>query len=93
MPGRTANLKGFRNPYAMIRRAFASGLAASGLSGSAAPVDGSTRISVPSRVCGSPVVRMSWARSAPPSAVGGVSAVPAPVGGSPHGLVGLPACP
>ena len=35
---------------------------------------GSTRMIAPSRVTGSPGVRRSWLRSAPPSAVGGVNA-------------------
>src|ERR671910_473572 len=62
----------------MIRLAFWSGLAASGLVGRAAPVAGSTRMTAPSRVTGSPAVRRSWLRSAPPSAVGGLGAAPAP---------------
>jgi hypothetical protein len=56
-------------------------------------VAGSTRMMVPSSDTGSPLVRKSWLRSAPPSALGGASAVPAAVGGSPHGLVGLPSWP
>ena len=77
----------------MIRRAFGSALNAFGLSGRPAPVAGSTRRIAPSRLTGSPVVRMSWLRSAPPSAVGGVSVAPTPPGGSPHGLSGLPSWP
>ncbi len=77
----------------MMRRAFGSALNASGLSGSPSPVAGSTRSSAPSSDVGSPVVRRSWLRSAPPSAVGGVRVEPGPPGGSPHGLSGLPSWP
>ncbi len=56
----------------MIRLAFASGLAKSGLDGSAAPVAGSTRMIEPSSVVGSLAVRRSWLRREPPSALGGV---------------------
>ena len=54
--GRAVIRNGLRSPYAMMRLALASALAASGLSGNPAPVSGSTRISVPSRVTGSPLV-------------------------------------
>ncbi len=47
---------------------------------------GSTRRMAPSRLAGSPVVRTSWLRRAPPSAVGGDIDPPTPPGGSPHGL-------
>src|SRR5919204_3617584 len=95
VPGRNVNRKGFRKPYATIRRAFASLLPASGLPAAPAPVLGSSRRSAPSSVVGSPVVRRSWLRRAPPSAVGGVSLPPTPAGGSPHGFFGvrLPALP
>ncbi len=86
VPGRNAKRKGLRNPYAITRRAFGSLLPNRGLSGSAAPVMGSTRMIVPSSVVGSEGVRRSWTRSAPPSAVGGVIEPPTPPGGSPHGL-------
>ena len=58
---------GLRSPWAMIRRAFASEFEKSGFEGSAAPVVGSTRMIEPSSVTGSPAVRRSWLRSAPPS--------------------------
>src|SRR4051794_41031552 len=48
----------------MIRRAFESGLPASGLVGKAAPLSGSTRMIVPLRPTGSPLVRKSWLRRA-----------------------------
>jgi hypothetical protein len=73
----------------MIRRALTSALAANGLPATPAPVFGSIRMIEPLRPAGSPVVRMSWERSAPPSAVGGVRAVPVPVGGSPQGFAGV----
>ena len=76
-----------------MRRTFASELPAFGLSGSAAPVSGFTRMIVPSRLAGSEPVRVSWLRSAPPSAVGGVRVAPTPPGGSPQGLTGLPSWP
>ena len=78
-----------------MRRALRSGLPMRGLSGSALPVAGSTRRIEPSKPTGSPLVRRSWVRSAPPSAVGGVRVVPAPPGGSPQGFlgVGLPLLP
>ena len=90
VPGRRVKRNGLRSPLAMIRRALASELLARGLSGSPAPVAGLTRMMVPSRVTGSPAVRRSWLRSAPPSAVGGASVAPTPPGGSPQGLSGLP---
>ena len=71
--GRTPIRNGFRKPCATIRRAFGSELNASGLSGRPWPVAGSTRRRAPSSDVGSPAVRRSWLRSAPPSAVGGVS--------------------
>src|SRR6266550_2028787 len=70
----------------MIRCAFASVLAAKGLPGIPAPVVGFSLRIAPSRVVGSPVVPISWARRAPPSAVGGANAPP---GGSPHGFAGV----
>src|ERR671937_1386557 len=73
-----------------MRRAFTSLLDASGLLGSAAPVAGSTRRTAPLRTAGSPGLRRRlWLRSAPPSAVGAVSAVPTAPGGSPQGLAGV----
>ena len=48
--------------------------------------------SAPLRPVGSPVVRASWLRSAPPSAVGGVMFPPTGAG-SPQGFVGEPPCP
>ena len=77
---------------AMIRLALGSVLD-DGLSGRAAPVAGSTRMTVPSRVTGSPAVRRSWLLSAPPSAVGGVRVAPTPPGGSPQGFSGAPSWP
>ncbi len=78
----------------MIRRAFASRLADERVVRQRpAPVAGSTRRTVPSRVTGSPSVRRSWLRSAPPSAVGGVSVAPGAPGGSPQGFSGLPSWP
>ena len=66
----------------MIRRVLELRGAEPGLVGHAAPlaVFGSIRITVPSRVTGSPAVRRSWLRSAPPW-----------FAGSPHD--GLPVCP
>ena len=61
--------------------------------GQAAPVTGLTRMIAPSRETGSPLVRRSWLRSAPPSAVGGLRTEPTVPGGSPHGLSGLPSWP
>src|SRR5205085_563724 len=73
----------------MIRLAFWSLDAASGLSAGAAPVAGSTRSMAPFRSTGSPAGRRTlWLRSAPPSAVGAVSVPPTPAGGSPHGFLG-----
>ena len=60
----------------MIRRTLGSALPARGLSGSPAPVTGSTRSTAPLSAAGSPDVRRSWLRSAPPSAVGGVRIAP-----------------
>ena len=76
----------------MIRRVFASELAAFGLSGIAAPVSGLMRMIDPSSVVGSAVERMSWLRSAPPSAEGGVGLLGFEAG-SPQGLTGLPSWP
>jgi hypothetical protein len=87
VPGRSVSRNGLRNPYATIRRAIGSALAALGLSGSAAPVSGSMRRIVPSPPVGSATVRTSWLRSAPPSAPGGL------LPGSPHGLTGVPSWP
>ena len=89
VPGLNVKRKGLRSPWAMIRRALASLLDASGLSASAAPVAGLTRMMLPSRLVGSPLVRRSWLRRAPPSAVGGVRVVPTPLGGSPQGFFGV----
>src|SRR2546426_7521221 len=86
VPGRAVIRKAFRSPYAMIRRAFASVLAAKGLPGIPAPVAGFSRRIAPSRPVGSPVVRMSWTRRAPPSAAGGAMSPP---GGSLHGFFGV----
>ena len=93
-PGRIVIRNGLRTPWAMIRRAFAIELAASGLFGMPAPVSGLTRRIAPSSVVGSDGgVRRSWLASAPPSALGGVRVAPTPPGGSPHGLSGLPSWP
>src|SRR5215204_1902067 len=89
VPGLKVKRKGLRRPWAMIRRALASLLAAIGLSARAAPVAGLTRMMLPSRLAGSPPVRTSWLRRAPPSAVGGVRVVPAALGGSPQGFLGV----
>src|SRR6476661_7258150 len=70
----------------MIRRAFASALPANGLPGRPAAVVGSMRKMAPSSPAESPVVRMSWLRRAPPSALGGDIAPP---GGSLHGFTGV----
>ena len=66
VPGRVVMRNGLRNPIATIRRTLGSVLDAFGLSGIAAPVAGSTRMTAPSSVVGSPGVRRSCARSAPP---------------------------
>jgi hypothetical protein len=55
----------------------------------ASPVAGSTRKIAPLRATQSPRVRRSWLRSAPPPAAGGVCVPPTPVGGSPHGFLGV----
>ncbi len=78
VPGRNASRNGFRSPWATMRLAFGSELVASGLPVDASPVAGSTRMIAPSRPTGSAVVRRSWERSMPPSAVGAST-----VGGSP----------
>src|SRR5262245_5380130 len=83
---------GLRRPEATIRRALVSG-PMTGLSGIGAPVAGSIRRIAPSRPVGSALLRRSWLRRAPPSAVGGVRAAPTPPGGSPHGFSGLPSWP
>src|SRR5262245_15038064 len=73
-----------------IRRAFGSELPNSGLSGSAAPVAGLTRISDPFRSTGLPLGRRRlWLRRAPPRADGGVIVPFTPPGGSPHGFFGV----
>src|SRR5215210_8135576 len=77
----------------MMRRALGSELPARGLSGIALPVAGSTRRMEPLKPTGSPPVRKSWLRSAPPSAVGGARVAPTPPGGSPQGLSGEPSWP
>ena len=79
---------------APIRFVLGSVLDASGLPADAAPVAGSMRTSAPLRPVGSPVVRTSWARSAPPSALGTSTTGVVPGGdvtvtGSPHGLTGV----
>ena len=94
VPGRNASRYGLRKPVPTTRCVFASGLDASGLPGDAAPVAGSTRTSAPLRPVGSPVVRTSWARSAPPSALATSTTGVAPGGdvtvtGSPHGFTGV----
>jgi len=70
--GSMVKRNGLRKPYAMIRRAFRSLSPAFALVGQAAPVSGSTRMTVPDRPTGSPGprVRMSCERREPPSAVG-----------------------
>ena len=60
----------------MIRLALASAIPMLAFVGQAAPVSGFTRRIAPFNPVGSPVVRMSWERSEPPSAVGGVGFVP-----------------
>ena len=92
VPGRTVMRNGLRRPWATMRRALGSELVF-GLPGMAAPVSGSIRRIEPSRLVGSPVVRTSWLRSAPPAAVGGVIEPPTPPGGSPQGLTGVPSWP
>ena len=74
VPGRMVNRNGLRSPCATIRRAFGSGLPESGFPAAAAPVSGFSRRIAPSRPVESTVVRRSWLRREPPSAVGGVSA-------------------
>ncbi len=54
VPGRIVKRNGLRRPWATMRRALGSELEKSGLPESPAPVAGSTRISVPSSVTGSP---------------------------------------
>ena len=69
--GPVGERKGLRRPWATMRRALGSDDVASGFVGRPAPVAGSTRMTEPSSRTGSPLVRRSWLRSAPPSAVGG----------------------
>src|SRR5215211_3479886 len=62
----------------------------SGLPATPLPVAGSTRSTAPLSRMGCPATRRGlWERSAPPSALGGLSAVPTGLGGSPHGLAGV----
>src|SRR6476619_5087426 len=75
----------------MTRFVLASVLLANGLPGAAAPVAGSIRMIDPPSTAGPSVRRTDWLRNAPPSAVGGLNAVPTPPGGSPHGLALSPA--
>ena len=82
VPGRVVIRNGLRRPVAIVRRTFGSLLPANGLPGSDAPVAGSTRRIDPSSPAGSPLVRRSWLRNAPPWS-----------DGSPHGLTGLPSWP
>jgi hypothetical protein len=70
----------------MIRRALASVDEPYGLSDSPWPVSGSILSTAPSSVAGPSVRRTLWLRSAPPSAVGALRAVPAGEGGSPQGF-------
>src|SRR5580765_2796240 len=74
----------------MIRCAFASALDPIGLVGRPAPVAGSTRridpLSTRGYCDGRPTL---WDRIEPPIAVGDVSFVPTPPGGSPQGLTGV----
>jgi hypothetical protein len=75
---------------------LASALDANGLSVSAAPVAGFTRMTVPFSTRGCPDGRRGlWLRSEPPCAVGAVSVAPTPPGGSPQGFfgTGLPGLP
>ena len=77
----------------MIRRAFGIGAGGErivGQAGAGRRIDANERAVKASR--GRRVVRRSWLRSAPPSAVGGFRAADAP-GGSPHGFSGEPSCP
>ena len=61
----------------MIRRALTSVLLAIGFPGAPAPVAGSTRSTAPPSRMGCPATRRGLCeRSAPPSASGGLSAVP-----------------
>ena len=91
VPGRNVKRNGLRKPWATIRRRFGSALPIAGLPAAAAPVSGFTRRIAPSSeaVCDAGR-RKLCARSAPPCAVGGVSVA---LGGSPHGLTGLPSWP
>ncbi len=93
VPGRKAIRNGLRSPVAMIRRAFGSEDEARGFPEAATPVTGSSRSTEPLSPTGSPLVRRSCDRRAPPSAVGGVWLPPTPDGGSPHGFFGLPSWP
>ena len=91
VPGRWVIRNGLRSPYATTRRAFASAEEKNGFPGTPAPVAGSIRRTVPSRVAEPSVRRTLWLRKAPPSAVGGLSTVPTVPGGSPQGLALSPA--
>ena len=80
VPGRMVMRNGLRIPVAMIRPAL---LVNAGVPlGRLASVLAAMRMTVPSRVTGSPEVRRSWERKAPPSS----SPMPAPPMGSPQGL-------
>src|SRR5215216_3674812 len=76
----------------MVREAFEDGLweLYRGLPATPLPVAGSTRRTAPLSRMGWPATRRGlWERNAPPSAVGGLSAVPTGLGGSPQGLAGV----
>src|SRR5438034_11372444 len=76
----------------MIRDASEEGFAGSyiGLPATPLPVAGSTRRTAPPSRMGWPTTRRGLCeRSAPPSAPGGLSAVPTGLGGSPQGLAGV----
>src|SRR4030095_14121176 len=76
----------------MIRDASEEGLAELyiGLPATPLPVAGSTRSTAPPSRMGCPATRRGLCeRSAPPSASGGLSAVPTGLGGSPQGLGGV----
>ena len=75
---------GLRIPVAMIRLAL---LVSAGVPlGRLASVLAAIRMTVPSMVTGSPAVRRSWERRAPPWS----SLTPAPPMGSPQGLLVWP---
>src|SRR4029453_1796512 len=76
----------------MVREALDEGFCELyiGLPGTPLPVAGSTRSTSPPRRRGWPATRRGLCeRNAPPSAPGGVRAVPTGSGGSPHGLAGV----